>query len=103
MVMTAVEFDAFLAVAQKRGVEEFSIGELAVKFAPKAGPPLREKREPAPPKTAVDIALDGPELPANAAADRILWPEGYEPTVQTTTGPGVQWADEDPTPPRKDE
>ena len=90
-MMTPLEFAAYLAAARAANVEEFTLGDMAVKFARATGPVVeeREKTDPPAPPTALEM-LDKP-LPGGA--DTFLMP-GEKPTDAAPTSVG--WATEDP-------
>jgi hypothetical protein len=92
MVMQPDVFEQLLTIARAHHVEEFSVGELAVKFAPRPGPALKEKKELPPVRDALSVALEGANI---ADADTVEWPDGIGEQTKT----GVQWANDDPTPP----
>ena len=84
-------FEALLEVAKRFDVEEFSLGELAVKFARPRGPVVEEKREPDPAPDALQML--GRPVAAPAGADTFMMP-GDKPGDASPTSVG--WATEDP-------
>jgi hypothetical protein len=94
--MTPEQFDAFCAVARKHGLEEFSIGDAAAKFAPLAGPPVREVKDPPAQRTQLEM-LDSPLPPDGDVVDL---PPALDETGAEIQGPqarpNVGWATEDP-------
>ncbi len=92
--MTPTDFAAFLALARAHDVDEFSIGELAVKFAPRT-PVIdeRKSKEPSEPRTALDMLNDPPRFDTS---DVVTGP-GVTST-EKPTGPStpIQWADDEP-------
>lgn len=91
-VMTPLEFAAYLDAAKARNVDEFTLGDMAVKFARTAGPVVeeREKKEPDAPRTALEML--GQPAPAGAA-DTFMMPGDKPGDVAPTS---VGWATEDP-------
>ena len=95
-MVTPVDFDAYLAIANARGynVEELSIGELAVRLS-RAAPLIEEHRrkdEPAESRSALDM-LNDPPRPMEA--DVVTMPKGFEELPGPSTS--VQWAKDDPS------
>lgn len=90
-LVTPLEFAAYLAAARAAGVDEFSLGDMAVKFARAPGPVVEEhdKAEPAAPPTALDMVSRS--FPASA--DTFMMP-GDKPSDASPTSVG--WATEDP-------
>ncbi len=100
MMMQPDEFDRWCAVAAKWNVEEFSVGEVAVKFGAKAAPPQREKDEPLPVRNALEML--GRETEGLPLGEDVI--EGMPPAIgadghpieEPATPTRVQWATSDP-------
>ena len=98
--MTPEDFEYILTIARKYDVSEFIVtnpgtdgrgGSCTVTFLPKLAPAVKERKEPPPQKTALDVALEG--MPVSGELDRVEFPEGIG---QAPRQAGVQWADDEP-------
>lgn len=93
-MMTPAEFGAYLDQARAREVDEFSIGEVAVKFAPRT--PVIDEREakknqmPDAPMSALDM-VNAPRFPDSDVVTGPGVTSTAEPTGPSTS---IQWADE---------
>lgn len=98
--MTADEFNAWLLVARKHDVEEFSVGEVAVKFAVKAGPPIKERKEKPEQLTALEMLGRPFGVPTDQDVVTGVPEVSLDGRTVTAAPPQthVQWAEDEPAP-----
>jgi hypothetical protein len=96
-MVTAMELDALLNVAQRRGVSKMGIAtmdgrfRLDVEFTPAAPPATKDKPDEPEPRRALDLLGD-----IVAGTDRVEYPPGAEPGIPLGAPGQIGWATDNP-------